>query len=152
MTILPVHRQPRSLFPDFGRSLLTDVNDMFSTAFAPLGGFVPFLAPRQLRMEDFIEAGHYVVRVEIPDIDPAHDLEVTVQHGHLTIKAERSEQREERGYSEFSYGSFARTVSLPEGAREDEVEATYGRGILTVRVALGDSTTTTHRVDVKHTD
>ncbi|MBB5916457.1 HSP20 family molecular chaperone IbpA [Nocardia transvalensis] len=152
MTMLPVHRLPGSLFPDLGAALPGDMNDVFTTAFAPPRGFVPFVTPHQLRMEDFIEDGHYVLRVEIPDIDPARDLEVTVQRGHLTITAERSVRREDRGYSEFGYGSFARTVALPEGAREDEVSATYGRGILTVRVGLGESPAGARRVDVERVD
>jgi len=57
----------------------------------------------------------------------------------VTIKAERSEKKEFEGRSELSYGSFVRTVSLPTGADEDDVKATYDKGILTVSVAVKES-------------
>ena len=89
-----------------------------------------------MRLEDEMEDGHYVVRAEIPGIDPAKDVDITVRDGRLTIKAERSEKKETKGRSEFSYGSFVRSVSLPAGADEDGINATYDKGILTVSVAL----------------
>jgi HSP20 family protein len=42
-----------------------------------------------------------------------------------------TEKSESNGRSEFSYGSFVRTVSLPPGADEDDITATY-EGVLTV--------------------
>ncbi|MGF2952692.1 Hsp20 family protein, partial [Mycobacterium sp. THU-M116] len=50
--------------------------------------------------------------------------------------AERSEKKEFDGRSEFSYGSFVRTVPLPAGADEDDIKATYDKGILIVSVAI----------------
>ncbi len=89
-----------------------------------------------MRLEDEMEDGHHVVRAEIPGIDPAKDVDITVRDGRLTIKAERSEKKETEGRSEFSYGSFVRSVSLPASADEDDIKATYDKGILTVSVAL----------------
>ena len=59
-----------------------------------------------------------------------------MRDGHLTIKAERSEKKEFDGRSEFSYGSFIRTVALPAGADEDDIKATYDKGILSVSVGV----------------
>ncbi len=61
-----------------------------------------------------------------------------VRDGQLTIKAERTEQKDFDGRSEFAYGSFVRTVSLPVGADEDDIKATYDKGILTVSVAVSE--------------
>ena len=83
-----------------------------------------------------MQDGHYLLRAEVPGIDPAKDVDITVQNGQLTIKAERSEKKEAKGRSEFSYGSFVRTVTLPAGANEDDIKATYDKGILTVDVAV----------------
>ena len=82
-----------------------------------------------------MEDGHYVVRAEIPGIDPAKDVDITVRDGQLTIKAERTEKKETKGRSEFRYGSFTRSVTLPAGANEEDIKATYDKGILTVSVA-----------------
>ncbi|BBZ73938.1 hypothetical protein MPRS_50310 [Mycobacterium paraseoulense] len=46
------------------------------------------------------------------------------------------EKKETKGRSEFCYGSFVRSVSLPAGADEDDIKATYDKGIVTVSVAL----------------
>jgi HSP20 family molecular chaperone IbpA len=98
---------------------------------------IPLLVDTQLmRLEDEMEDGHYVVRAEIPGIDPAKDVDITVRDGQLTIKAERSEKTQAEGRSEFRYGSFARYVTLPAGANEDDIKATYDKGILTVSVAV----------------
>lgn len=95
-----------------------------------------------LRVEEFVDEGALVVRVEVPGIDPEKDVEITVADGVLTIRAERkeiSENREKESYrSELRYGSFERRVALPAGATEDDVSATYQDGMLEVRVPLGE--------------
>jgi HSP20 family molecular chaperone IbpA len=85
----------------------------------------------------------------MPGVDPAKDIDITVRDGQLTIKAERSERKDFEGRSEFSYGSFARTVSLPAGADEDNIEATYDQGILTVSVAVSEPKPAERRVQVR---
>ena len=95
-----------------------------------------------LRVEEFVDEGALVVRVEVPGIDPEKDVEITVADGVLTIRAERKEISENRGKqsyrSELRYGSFERRVPLPAGATEDDVSATYQDGMLEVRVPLGE--------------
>ena len=92
-----------------------------------------------------MEDGHYVVRAEIPGIDPAKDIDITVRDGRLTIKAERTEKKEAKGRSEFRYGSFVRSVMLPAGANEDDIKATYDKGILTVSVAVPEQAAPTEK-------
>ena len=53
------------------------------------------------------------------------------------------------GRSEFSYGSFQRTVTLPEGADEDDVKATYDKGILTVSVKISEPKKTEKKVEIE---
>lgn len=89
-----------------------------------------------LRMEDRQEEDRYVVRAEIPGIDPDKDVEITVSDGVLTIAAERREEVSEKGRSEFHYGSFVRQVSLPAGAVEDKLTARYQDGILEITVPI----------------
>lgn len=99
-----------------------------------------------IRLEEDLDDGHYVIRAELPGIDPAKDVDITVCDGRLTIKAERSEKKEASGRSEFSYGSFTRTVTLPSGAEADDIKATYDNGILTVDMKVPESSSR----DVKH--
>ena len=107
--------------------------------------------PREtlIRPEDEIADGHDVVRAEIPGIDPAKDVDITVRDGRLTIKAERSEKTESHGRSEFSYGSFVRSVTLPRGADEDNITASYDRGILTVSVSGSQATPAERHIAVQ---
>lgn len=93
-----------------------------------------------LRVEEFVDGGTLVVRAELPDIDPDRDVELTFEDGVLEIRArreEKSERKEKDVYrSEFRYGSFVRTVSLPEGIDADDITASYTDGILEIRVPL----------------
>lgn len=77
------------------------------------------------------------VRAEIPGVDPK-DVEVTVSGNVLTISGEKKESHEEKGTHAFrtecSYGSFRRSVELPDGVDADKVTAEHTNGILTVRV------------------
>jgi HSP20 family protein len=91
-----------------------------------------------MRVEDFVRDGNYVVRAEIPGIDPEKDLEVTVADGVLTINAERREESSDKHHSEFRYGTFSRSVTLPAGADDEHIEALYGHGILEVAVKLAE--------------
>ena len=107
-----------------------------------LGGFPswPALQPvfggQLIRVEDGMNDGRYEVRAELPGIDPAKDVDVTARDGVLTIRALRSENRKSDGRSEFTYGSFIRSVTLPPGSDERDINVTYRDGILTVSVGL----------------
>ncbi|MCP9270915.1 HSP20 family small heat-shock protein [Mycolicibacterium arenosum] len=136
---LPVHRRGHSLLPEFA--------DLLS-AFPSFGGLRPALDSRLMRLEDEMKDGRYEVRAEMPGIDPAKDVDVTVRDGQLTIKAERTEKSEGNGRSEFSYGSFVRTIGLPVGADENDITATYEKGILTVSVAVSDAQPAEKRIQV----
>jgi HSP20 family molecular chaperone IbpA len=98
--------------------------------------FRPFGSGRMMRVEEYTDDGHYVLRAELPGLDPEKDLGVTIQNRVLTIEAHRQEETREGQRSEFRYGAFTRTVSLPADADQDDVTATYTNGILEVRVGL----------------
>jgi HSP20 family molecular chaperone IbpA len=101
-----------------------------------------------MRIEDFVEDGSYVLRAEIPGVDPAEDVEITVDEGVLTVRAERSEQTKEGKRTEFRYGTLMRRVSLPAGADVDAITARYGDGVLEVRVPLGEAEKAVTRIPV----
>lgn len=91
-----------------------------------------------MRVEDYVDDGRYVVRAELPGIDPEKDVEVTVGRGILTIKAERREEDAGKHRSEFRYGTFSRSMTLPASADDEHIEAVYDNGILEVTVPLAD--------------
>jgi HSP20 family protein len=81
--------------------------------------------------------GNLVVRAELPGVKQ-EDVDITLHDRVLTISGERkAEQEEERGgyyVRERRYGSFSRSLTLPEGIDESKVHARYDDGVLEVTV------------------
>lgn len=81
------------------------------------------------------------VLVDLPGV-PKDSVKIDVHENALTIQGERHEERtegsEEQGYrrSERRYGSFYRTVPLPEGANADEARAQMKDGVLEITVPV----------------
>lgn len=110
--------------------------------FAWLDG--PFMAARPvavqpMRMEEHVADGRYVVRAELPGVDPAKDMEVSMSKGILTVRAERHEEMQGRHRSEFRYGTFIRHIALPVTADANDIKATYHWGILEISIGLHDA-------------
>jgi len=103
-----------------------------------------------IRIEEQLTDEAYVLRAELPGIDPAKDVEITVTEGVLTLRSERSEETTQKHHTEFRYGSFARSVRLPAGAKGDEATATYKDGVLTITVPVPETKTGTRTIQVQH--
>lgn len=78
-----------------------------------------------------------VLKAELPGMD-SDDIQIEVDDNVLTIKGERKfeeEVEDERYYRvERRYGSFQRSIALPQGVLADQIKAGYEDGILTVTV------------------
>ena len=109
--------------------LLGDLTGWFDTD-------LPIRSGHLIRMEETLTDTQYVVRAELPGMDPGKDITVTVEEGVLTISAERREEEKVRGRSEFRYGMLQRAVRLPANADLDHLTARYDKGVLTVTVPL----------------
>ncbi|HTZ93044.1 MAG TPA: Hsp20/alpha crystallin family protein [Streptosporangiaceae bacterium] len=92
--------------------------------------------PRPIPVEQYADGSGYLVRFEVPGVDPVSDLAVSVQAGTLVVQAQRTDSAPQGHQSEFRYGRFARSVVLPPGADARDVSATYRSGILTVRIDI----------------
>lgn len=138
---------PRSLWPD------DRVDRLFRDMFA---GFPRPAEKWPMHVEEFVEDGQCVIRLEMPGLDPEKDIEVEIGDAALHVTARReersSEEKPDMYRSEFRYGSFERYVPLPDGATEKDVTATYKDGILEVRLPLAaeEEKATKTRVEVKH--
>ena len=66
-------------------------------------------------------------------------MTVTLTNGVLTIKGEKKQEKEEKGESyhltERSFGSFERSIRLPDSVDEAKVEAEFDKGVLKVTAA-----------------
>lgn len=91
-----------------------------------------------IKIEERVDDDGITLRGEIPGVDPSKDIEITVDDGRLTIRAERRQSEtvtdETSSRSEFRYGSYRRSLDLPPGASAEDIEASYENGILDVRI------------------
>jgi HSP20 family molecular chaperone IbpA len=101
-----------------------------------------------IRVEENEEDGVYTVKAELPGIDPDKDVEINVADGVLTVHAERTEEKKDKQRSEFRYGSFTRSIQLPPGASEEDITATFDKGVLTVKAPLAVAETEPRRIEV----
>jgi len=94
------------------------------------------------------------VRAEVPGMDPK-DLEVTVSEGQLVLAEEKKESSEKSGkdyfHTETRYGSFRRSVPLPEAVDPQQVDAEYANGVLVIHLKKSP-VTPPKRIDVKVKD
>src|SRR6266540_2332248 len=81
--------------------------------FASLGAFRGMPAELMIGIEEFMEGDTLVIRAELPGIDPAKDLELTID-----------------------YGVFTRSLPLPAGADGKDIDASYTAGIVEIRVLV----------------
>jgi HSP20 family protein len=87
---------------------------------------------------DLVETDeHFVLRADLPGVDE-NDVKVELEDSVLSISGERRHEQEVKkgGYYriERATGSFARTLTLPDGIDADAVQASFDKGVLEVRI------------------
>ncbi|CAM01736.1 heat shock protein Hsp20 [Saccharopolyspora erythraea NRRL 2338] len=93
----------------------------------------PFGERHSMRVEAFTDEGDFVVRCELPGIDP-ENIHINVEGNQLKIDAVRKQEHRAEAHSEFYYGSYSRTMLLPSSCDTDNINAEYENGILTIRI------------------
>ena len=121
--------------------LFGDVTDWFDMDFAR-----PMPA---IRVEDRLTDKEYVLRAELPGIDPDKDVQVATYNGILTIKAERREDEKGLNRSEFRYGMVQRSLRLPAHADESKIKASYRKGVLEITVPLTAVESQGHQIKIE---
>ncbi len=140
---------PRPQAPARFRAMFPDLADWLE---APWTGPPPFMAAQTFRIEEVAEDDRYVIRAELPGLDPDEDIEVTVDGRNLTIQAERRQEGSGPSRSEFRYGSLTRLVRLPARVDPKDVTARYERGVLEVSVPIRDVKPEGTRVPIEQAD
>lgn len=128
-----------NLIPYETRSLMNKFHNDFNRMFADLNratdetassAWAPAIDVKE-------EASRFVVRADLPGIDPK-DIEITMDHGALTISGKRqSEKKEEKdGYlrTERISGEFFRRLVLPDTADSQHVAAKADKGVLEIAI------------------
>ena len=118
----------------------------FPTAFA---GFYDGAERREWSIPlDIVRDGDNVtVQASLPGVQP-DDINVTIEDGVLTIKADTKaqEEREDGGYvvRERRAGSFHRSLRLSDQVDTDKVEPRYENGVLTITLPVAESKKAKH--------
>jgi HSP20 family protein len=117
--------------------------DMLLTPFDPFAEFHRVLRTADgghaaMRMDAIRRDGEVELRFDLPGIE-TDSIDVTVDHGWLTVSAKRSEEYadSERPYvRERVMGSFTRRVRLSDAVDAEKISAAYDSGVLRVTVPL----------------
>ena len=151
---VPVSRNQAETAPPGGAgslmSLHHEMDRWFDDAFRSFG--MPSLAPGRASnrlMDDGLASFYrpridvsgdencYEISLDVPGLKES-DLSLEVKNDVLTIKGqkeERSENKDKHYYRvERSYGSFQRTLSLPDDANADEIKANLDKGVLKLEI------------------
>ena len=119
-------------------TLQNEMNRLFGSAFdTPTPGNGGTLR-RWMPAMDLVEADeHFVLRADLPGMSE-EDVNIEVEERVLTISGERKAEHEttKEGYHrvERAFGSFSRSLTLPEGVNPDAVTASFDRGVLEIRI------------------
>ena len=135
--------------PAIFRAMFPDLADWLES---PWTGPPPFMAAKTFRVEEVAKDDRYVIRADLPGLDPENDIEVTVYGRTLTIHAERRQENSGPYRSEFRYGSLTRSVTLPAKADAKDVTARYEKGVLEVSVPVREAKPEGTRVAIEKAD
>ncbi|MCU0307481.1 MAG: Hsp20/alpha crystallin family protein [Thermoleophilia bacterium] len=118
-------------------SLRDEMNRLFSRSIGETGGASAWTPA----VDVFDGKEAITLKAELPGL-AAEDIDIEVDDNVLTIRGERrfEEKVEDGRYYrlERAYGSFSRSLQLPQGIRADDIAATFDKGVLEVRVPKAD--------------
>lgn len=154
-------RSPMSRFLDrdlrWMRQMTRDMDRIFSDfgfrPFAPLGTERTFNEATWMpEMEVFERNGRFLVRTDLPGLKK-EDVKINVQDNVLTIEGERKveENIEKDGFhrTERTYGTFFRSLPLPDGVKLDKIDASFKDGVLEVAIPYEETKKLAKNVEVK---
>lgn len=94
-----------------------------------------------LPMDTLRRDGEVVLRFDVPGVEP-EKIDVTVDHGVLSVSATREETKtegDEQIVRERYFGSFTRRVRLSDNLDADAVEATHKDGVLELHIPVREA-------------
>jgi HSP20 family protein len=118
-------------------SLQNEMNRLFNTVFdtpQPGGSTMRRWMPAM----DLVESDEsFILRADLPGLSE-EDIKIEFDDGTLTVSGERKAEHESKseGYYrvERAFGSFSRSLTLPQGVDPEAVTAHFDRGVLEVRI------------------
>jgi len=120
-------------------TLQNEMNRLFNTVFdAPTPGTGGATLRRWMPAMDLVEADdQFVLRADLPGLSE-DDVKIEFEDRTLTVSGERKAEHESKAEGfhrvERAFGSFSRSLTLPDGVDPEAVTATFDRGVLEVRI------------------
>ncbi|MDX9786683.1 MAG: Hsp20/alpha crystallin family protein [Desulfobacterales bacterium] len=127
-----IHQEFDRLFDNMVRGFWMPQTSLLESDFSQLGHGIlkPTLDIGSTEKE-------YAVTVEVPGVDEK-DIKLELSDNTLTIRGEKKREQEEKEKDyyrlERSYGSFQRILSLPDDADQDNIQAGFKKGVLTITI------------------
>ena len=139
-TRVPVRRrQEQDTFMDLRSEMNRLFDEFFEGPFglSPFSGESSFMGDFAPRLDISETDKDVVISAELPGLEP-DDINLSLERNALTIRGEKRAEKEEqdkRYYRvERSYGSFHRSIPLPDEVDQDKIDATFKRGVLKVKL------------------
>ena len=120
-------------------TMQNEMNRLFNTFFdSPTPSNGNAAVRRWIPAMDVVETeDHFVLRADLPGLSES-DVNIELEDNVLTIAGERKSGHEQRGEGfyrvERAFGSFSRSLTLPEGVNADAIQANFDNGVLEVRI------------------
>lgn len=130
-----------------------EVNRMLEEIFGGLGRRSARQPERWSPATDVLSSeGDLVLRTELPGVKQ-EDVDVTLSNGVLTISGDRRDEQEKKGAGyhtrELRYGSFSRSVRIPENVGSEDIHARFEDGVLEVTLKSAAAVQEPERIQVE---
>lgn len=129
------------LFEDFGfgGGFLTPTSREFQTS---------MWSPQT---EVFEREGNLIIQADLPGMSK-DDINVDIEDDQIVIRGERRNEREENRegfyHTERSYGSFYRSIPLPQNIDSEQANATFRNGVLEITMPLPEEKQRSRRLEI----
>lgn len=152
----PIWQMQRRMNQEFDRLL----RDPFGAVAAPLADFGGMMGGdfgRQMGAlmpaMDVKDCGDSLcVQCELPGLRK-EDVNIELHNNQLLISGQRDDSWQQEGGNwisqERQFGSFSRSIPLPEGCRPEDVSAEFGDGVLKLKVLKPAPSHPVHRIELK---
>jgi HSP20 family protein len=118
-----------------------------------LSSFPEFTGSFMPRLDVTEDLSAFTVTAELPGMSEK-EIDLSISGDTLTIRGEKKEEKEDKNknyyYSERSYGTFMRTIPLPQQIETNKVSASFKKGVLTITLPKTTAAVeSTKKIEVK---
>lgn len=111
------------------------IDSLFNAGNLEIAEFNGFFTP-SVDIEEHDDG--YLLKADLPGVRK-EDISVTLENGILTLSAERSEEKEDKSKGkvirrERRSGSYTRSFSVGDGVSEEDIQASFNDGVLTIKM------------------